>query len=145
LILLLYIIPFREHTHLYSFPTRRSSDLWRSPNLHHPNLQRCCEPLLRAQDGKPDDPLPAVRVDRPTRTTGYHSAGGSMMESAAALPEASIGGQGLLGCWFYDGSRLQPGSLKSATERRRSRARWARLPIDSAVWLAPTDVCVVIS
>ncbi len=39
----------------------------------------------------------------------------------------------------------QPGSLKSATDRRRSDASCARLPIDSAVWLAPTDVCVVIS
>ena len=34
------------------------------------------------------------------------------------------------------------GSLKSATDRRRSCASCARLPIDSAVWLAPTDVCV---
>ena len=39
----------------------------------------------------------------------------------------------------------QSGSLKSATERRRSAASWARLPIDSAVWLAPCEVCVVIS
>src|SRR5690606_7305269 len=38
----------------------------------------------------------------------------------------------------------QAGSLKSATERRRSAASWARLPIDSAVWLAPCEVCVVI-
>src|SRR5690606_39517109 len=38
----------------------------------------------------------------------------------------------------------QAGSLKSATERRRSAASWARLPIDSAVWLAPCEVCAVI-
>src|SRR5207342_355568 len=37
------------------------------------------------------------------------------------------------------------GSLKSATERRRSAASCARFPIDSAVWLAPCEVCVVIS
>ena len=39
----------------------------------------------------------------------------------------------------------QPGNLKSATERRRSAANCARLPIDSAVWLAPCEVCEVIS
>src|SRR4249919_468046 len=38
----------------------------------------------------------------------------------------------------------QAGSLKSATERRRSAASCARLPIDSAVWLAPCEVCAVI-
>jgi len=42
-------------------------------------------------------------------------------------------------------NRAQPGSLKFATERRRSLASCARLPIDSAVWLAPSDVCEVIS
>jgi hypothetical protein len=36
-----------------------------------------------------------------------------------------------------DASCPQPGSLKSATERRRSAASCARFPIDSAVWLAP--------
>src|SRR5690606_33414063 len=44
----------------------------------------------------------------------------------------------------YRSSRAQAGSLKSATERRRSAASWARLPIDSAVWLAPCEVCAVI-
>src|SRR4030095_2563058 len=38
----------------------------------------------------------------------------------------------------------QAGSLKSATERRRSAASCARLPIDCAVWLAPCEVCAVI-
>src|SRR5687768_11320551 len=38
----------------------------------------------------------------------------------------------------------QAGSLKSATERRRSAASCARFPIDSAVWLAPCEVCAVI-
>ena len=38
----------------------------------------------------------------------------------------------------------QAGSLKSATERRRSAASWARMPTDSAVWLAPCEVCAVI-
>ena len=38
----------------------------------------------------------------------------------------------------------QAGSLKSATERRRSAASWARIPTDSAVWLAPCEVCAVI-
>src|SRR5690606_7462327 len=38
----------------------------------------------------------------------------------------------------------QAGSLKSATERRRSAASWARVPIDCAVWLAPCEVCAVI-
>ena len=37
----------------------------------------------------------------------------------------------------------QTGSLKSATERRRSAASCARLPIDSAVWLAPCEVWAV--
>ena len=38
----------------------------------------------------------------------------------------------------------QAGSLKSATERRRSAASCARFPIDSAVWFAPSEVCAVI-
>ncbi len=38
----------------------------------------------------------------------------------------------------------QAGSLKSATERRRSAASCARFPIDSAVWFAPCEVCAVI-
>ena len=38
----------------------------------------------------------------------------------------------------------QAGSLKSATERRRSAASCARFPIDCAVWLAPCEVCAVI-
>src|SRR5690606_26315434 len=37
----------------------------------------------------------------------------------------------------------QAGSLKSATERRRSAASCARFPIDCAVWLAPWLVCEV--
>ncbi len=41
-------------------------------------------------------------------------------------------------------SCTQAGNLKSATERRRSAASCARLPIDSAVWLAPCEVCAVI-
>src|SRR5258708_17835157 len=41
--------------------------------------------------------------------------------------------------------RHHAGSLKSCTERRRSAASCARLLIDSAVWLAPTEVCVVVS
>ena len=38
----------------------------------------------------------------------------------------------------------QAGSLKSATERRRSAASCARFPMDSAVWFAPWEVCAVI-
>ena len=41
--------------------------------------------------------------------------------------------------------RRQAGSLKSATERRRSDASCARLPTDSAVWLAPCEVCAVMA
>src|SRR5690606_36104300 len=41
-------------------------------------------------------------------------------------------------------SALQAGSLKSATERRRSAASCARFPMDAAVWLAPCEVCAVI-
>jgi len=44
----------------------------------------------------------------------------------------------------HEPSRRQAGSLKSATDRRSSCASCARLPIDSAVWLAPTEVCAVI-
>ncbi len=45
---------------------------------------------------------------------------------------------------FIRAFRPQPGSLKSATERRRSAASCARWPIESAVCLAPSEVCEVI-
>ncbi len=72
-----------------------------------------------------------------------HPVGRVTAASAAAAPggrEHPAPTRDSFGC-----AAGHPGSLKSATERRRSLANCARLPIDSAVWLAPSDVCEVIS
>ena len=64
--------------------------------------------------------------------------------TALARPVSRSGNIRIMSLVLRSDSPVQAGSLKSATERRRSAASCARFPIDSAVWFAPWEVCAVI-